>query len=182
LDKNQTGNQVLGNEKTYDIEIDRNTKFVEPKKERIPNHKRHSSVTLTGEMNKMNLHQNSPNESLNAPIEKIRSGRERKNSRTFRQESPILGTRPRSSRNNNSSSLLKESYVDIENDDSIIPKKKIDKPKEYLFDDKWKRALKNIIHKYPIIQSKYNIFFNKLFNYIYIYLILAIVYICFNDY
>ncbi|ORX78620.1 hypothetical protein BCR32DRAFT_294951 [Anaeromyces robustus] len=155
LDTNKTGNQVLGNEKTYDIEIDRNTKFVEPKKERIPNHKRHNSVSLTKEMNKMNLHRNSSNQSLSGPIEKIKSNKEKINSRNIRQDSPVLGTRPRRSSNNNSSSLPKDTFIDVENDDSIIPPKTINKPIEYLFDDKWKKALKNIIHKYPIIQNVY---------------------------
>ncbi|OUM60915.1 hypothetical protein PIROE2DRAFT_13206 [Piromyces sp. E2] len=152
LDTNKTGNQVLGNEKTYDIEIDRNTKFVEPKKEKLPNIKRHNSVTLTRDMNKMNLHQNSPNELLSGPIEKVRSTKEKFNSRNIRQDSPVLGTRPR--KRSSSSTLTKDTFIDIENDDPLKPESKIDKPIEYLFDEKWKKALKNIIHKYPLIETK----------------------------
>lgn len=155
MDTNKTGNQVLGNEKTYDIEIDRNTKFVEPKEEKIPNHKRHNSVTLTREMNKMNLHRNSPNELLSGPIERVRSAKDKINARNLRQDSPVLGTRPR--KRSSSSTLTKDTFIDIENDDSMKPESKIDKQKEYLFDEKWEKALKNIIHKYPIIESN-NIF------------------------
>ncbi|ORX59312.1 hypothetical protein BCR36DRAFT_401859 [Piromyces finnis] len=153
LDTNKTGNQILGNEKTYDIEIDRNTKFVEPKKEKLPNFKRHNSVTLTRDMSKMNLHHNSPNEVLSAPIEKVKSAKEKINSRNIRQDSPVLGTRPRKRSGN--STLMKDTFIDIENDDSMIPESKIDKPMEYLFDDKWKKTLKNIINKYPIIENVY---------------------------
>jgi len=159
LDTNQTGNQVLGNEKIYDIEIDRNTKFVEPKEEKMLNHKRHNSVRSTKEMDKINHRQNSQNEWSNTSSEKARSSKEKINSRNVRQDSPLLGTRSKRKSSNTSSSLPKNSYIDILNNNSIIPEKKIDKPMEYLFDEEWKKALKNIIHQYPIIESLYTCLF-----------------------
>ena len=146
MDTNQTGNQVLGNEKIYDIEIDRNTKFVEPKENKILNHKRHSSIRSTKEMD-------NHNELINTPIEKLKSNKDKVNSRNIRQDSPVLGTRPKRKSNSHSLSMSKESFIDIDNNDSIIPEKKFDKPMEYLFDKEWKIALKNIINQYPIIES-----------------------------